>query len=102
MVHWQFKNVYEERLSYDDRGHVLASEFRIGDFRYVDSDGDRVFESLHDQRRKNWFLLRADDLLAVGPPSNSQLPTDFPIKSDKTGRYRLENHIWVEVQTKSP
>ncbi len=102
VIHLQFKNIYEERVSYDDRGHLLASEFRIGDFRYVDSDGDRVFESFHDQKRKNWFLLRADDLLAVGPPSNSQLPTEFPDKSDKTLCHRLENHVWIDAQIKSP
>ena len=100
VVYWQLKNVAEVQIDYGDRRNLIASEFRIGAFRYIDSDGDRVFDSLNDQKRAKWFLFRADDLLPVDPPINTKRPIEFPDKSTKTMCHRLENHIWVDCQTK--
>jgi hypothetical protein len=98
VIHWQLKNIAEVHIDYDDRGNLIGSEFRIGEFSYIDSDGDRVFDSLNDQKRAKWFLLRADDLLPVDSPTNTKRPIEFPDKSTKTMCHRLENHIWVDVQ----
>lgn len=100
VLDWQLDDVCQERLSYDRQGRLHARSFRVGDFCYLDADGDGVFESVHDEKRQVWFLIRIADLLKVGAPNReSEFPVEFPDVANSKVRYRLVNHAWQAAES---
>lgn len=103
LLGWKLEGVCHERLSHDQQGRLLARAFQVGDFDYVDADGDGTFDSVHDKKRQVWLLIRLADLIKVGPPNcDSGYPVEFPAVTNGEARYRLRDHVWQATKAGAP